>query len=462
MENIGWISVIPIVLVIVLALWLQDAILSLCCGCIVGFFILGYESVWDFGNLLQESLATKSYIWLVLMMVFYGILVSFYNYTGALDSFTDIFVKEKLSKRMVQFVSWLLGMLCFYANMSPLFVGAAMRTLSDAVRISREKFAFILDLTASPASAIYPFSGWTFYIAGIIAATGLYDNNQALDIVIKSLLLNFYPFVGFLFLLFLIFGISSDFGPMRVAEQKALDGIQSVDFNDLVSVGLKKENKLEIKSRPFLNFVLPTMLLVVLAVGMYISTGKIKVVEIEIAVTCFMILSLLLQGVKVKQLDAMIVEGIRDILPALVVISLTYPFSFILKKLGVAQFVADIVVTFVSPTFLIVGIFIVCAILSFATGTSWGTYAITIPLVLPMALKISGNEVNTFVLMCIAAINGGGLFGDHSSPISDTTILSAMGAGCDYMAHVRTQLPYAVSIAAVTVIMYLVLGYVYV
>ena len=176
-------------------------------------------------------------------------------------------------------------------------------------------------------------------------------------------------------------------------------------------------------------------------------------------IVILMSISLLVQGISLKELGDIFDEGIKDAMPAVMVLAVAYPLNTITKEMGAAEFIVSLI-QFMAPAFLPVGIFIVSAILSFATGSSWGTFAIAMPLALPMAFSVTGGEATLFTTLCFAAVAGGGLFGDHCSPVSDTTIMASMGAGSDHIAHVKTQLPYALAVAGISSALYLILGFI--
>ena len=151
--------------------------------------------------------------------------------------------------------------------------------------------------------------------------------------------------------------------------------------------------------------------------------------------------------------------GVKGAMPAVILLALAYPLNALSKDMGTANFIINVTKSFLTPEFLPVVIFGVSALMSFSTGSSWGTFAICMPIALPLAFNASGNEVTTLVAVCFAAVAGGGVFGDHCSPVSDTTILSSMGAASDHIDHVKTQLPYALTVATACMIVYLIIGF---
>ena len=460
LESMGWISLIPIVIAIVLALATKNTLASLTIACIVGCFLAG-KGIWGFTDLLQTSLATTDFVWATLTIILFGVLVTYYEKSGAIDGFTRIMNAKNLKRKGVQIMAWALGLLCFADSMSPLFVGSVMRKLSDKAKISREKLSYIADSTSAPVSVLYPFTGWTSYLLSLAVGIGCIENRtQAFSLTIKAIPFNFYAILTLVMVLLLSLGIIKDYGPMKKAENRAIEQ-GKVIADDAVPLSSTENLKpAKIKEHIFLNFIFPSVALLVISIGCFILLGDVKVLEAVMLVIIFMSISLLIQGMSLQELNETFVSGVKGAMPAVLVLAVAYPLNELSSEMGTANFIINSTTNFLSPALLPVGIFIICAILSFATGSSWGTFAIAMPLALPMAFNATGNEVNLLVIACFAAVAGGGVFGDHCSPVSDTTIMSSMGAGADHIDHVKTQLPYAVTVAGITAILYLIIGFV--
>ena len=188
--------------------------------------------------------------------------------------------------------------------------------------------------------------------------------------------------------------------------------------------------------------------------------GNVKVLEAVTIVVILLSISFFIQGMPLKELGDTFNDGIKGAMPAVLVLAVAYPLNAITKEMGAAKVITSFISSSMSPALLPVFVFIICAILSFATGTSWGTFAIAMPLALSIAFNATCGQATLLTTLCFAAVAGGGLFGDHCSPVSDTTIMSSMGAGSDHIDHVRTQLPYAVTVAIISAALYLILGFV--
>ena len=461
LETMGWISAIPVTLAIVLALYTKDTIFSLIVACIAGSFLAGM-GFFGFTNLIQSALGNEDFIWTVLCILPFGILAAYFQKSGAIEGFSKYVNKKELGRRGTQLTAWALGLFCFADSLSPLFVGTTMRKLSDDAKISREKLSYIGDATAACVSVVYPFTGWSGYLASLAVGLGCVASvEQGQEIMLRAIPLNFYALLSILMAGLVSAGIIKDFGPMGKAEQRAITTgkVLRDGSNPLVSRELfEMKPSSSIKERVFLNFVFPTIMLFVFAIGSFFLLGGVKIVEAVAFVVFFMSISFLLQGMKLQELADTFMNGVKGIAPALLIIAFACCLNTLSKKMGLANFIINGTQGLLTPTLLPAMIFIIGAVLSFSTGTSWGTFAILMPLALSLAFNLTNNEVTTLVVACFAAVAAGGTFGDHCSPISDTTIMASMGAACDHIDHVKTQIPDAFTVAAVSAVLFLIIG----
>jgi Na+/H+ antiporter NhaC len=187
--------------------------------------------------------------------------------------------------------------------------------------------------------------------------------------------------------------------------------------------------------------------------------GSVLIVESFMAAILYLIIVMAFRKRfdGIEQLTGLVLDGIKEVMPAIIIISLAYSINGVTKELGAANYIIEITNEYMNPSLLVAMTFVLTALFSFATGTSWGAYALMVPLALPMVYSLNGGVVDDLLLHTVAAIAGGGIFGDHASPVSDTSILASTGAGSDHMDHVITQLPYALSVAFITTIIYIVI-----
>lgn len=459
----GWLSLIPPLLAIVLAFLTREPIFSLAVACLVGVFIMG-QGLLGFPELLVNALGTRDFMWICMVEICIGILVAFYQRSGAVSLFSKRVSSLTQSRKKTQFLGWGLGMFIFFSDyFSPLFVGPVMRKLTDKARISREKLAYICDSTSSPVSVLAPITGWAVYISGLLIGIGpVLGRKEAISLFIRSIPFNFYGILAFLMVALIAWRIIPDFGPMRRAEERAINkgqvlrpGAVPMMSSELVSLPESETGRPKL----WLNFFAPAFIVIVCNLGSFILTGQALVLESFMLASVFLGIVCLFQ--KVDNLTGVMktmLVGIKGVMPAVLILAFAYAINLLSKEMGTASYVVEITQSWLNPGLLPFLVLIVSAFISFATGTAWGTYAIMIPIAVPLAFEFTGGEVNSLVLATIAAVAGGGVFGDHCSPLSDTTVLSSLGSACDHIDHVKTQLPYALVVASVASIIYLFVG----
>jgi len=461
--NYGFWSIVPALTAVILAFITREAIFSLLVASIVGVLIQG-KGLWGLSGLFTKSLGTDDFIWVVMIEVFIGILVAFFLKTGSTKEFSRVVDKKIKSRIGIQILGWFLGMFIFFSDyFSPLFVGPVMRDLTDKARISREKLAYICDSTSAPMAVIIPFSAWGVFITALLVGHGpISDIATATVVYFESVVYNLYAIFAVAMVALIAFGIIPEFGPMKKAEQRALvEGkVLSDTAQPLMGVELSEIEAADEIKKPLLllNFILPVLIIIGIAVGTYIFTDTAKTLEAFMSAVFFLGMMLVIQNVSIKNVFETAVQGIKGVMPAIVILALAYVINTVSKDLGAAQYIISNTQEWLTPSLLPMLIFFISAFISFSTGTSWGTYAIMIPIAMPLAFAFSGNEVTTLVYTTIGAVAGGGVYGDHCSPLSDTTILSSFGAASDHIDHVKTQLPYASTAAAVALVVYLVIG----
>ena len=462
LETMGIISIIPVIVAVVLAFITRNTIVSLASACILGCTLSGM-GIFGFTDLLISSLGNQDFIWVAIINMMVAVLAAFFEKSGSIQGFTNIVDKKNFSRKKIQVITWLLGCFIFFSDsFSPLFVGSTMRKLSDKAKISREKLAYIADSTSAPVAVFLPLTSWSAYLAGLAVGIGCIVTQQdALSLFIKAMPFNFYSIFTVIFVGCIAGGIIPDFGPMKKAEERALsegkilrDGAIPLMSEELTSIKPSKN----IKSRVFINFLFPILIFLGVSLGTFIFIGSTKVLEGAVISVIFMMISLKIQGMKLQEITDTFMLGIKGAMPAIILLALAYSLNSLSKHMGTANFIINCTDGFLSPTFLPMIIFVISAIMAFATGSSWGTFAICMPIALPLAFEASGGEVTILVVACFAAVAGGGVFGDHCSPVSDTTILSSMGAAADHIDHVKTQIPYALFTAFLCTFAYLIIG----
>lgn len=462
--NYGVLSLLPALVALVLAFITREAIFSLLIGVLVGVLITGQNLLFGFTGILQSALGNADFIWVISIEVFVGIMIAFFQKSGAIDSFTRILDKRAITAKGAQIIAWLLGIFIFFSDyFSPLYVGTVMKSITDKARVSREKLAYICDSTSAPVCTLIPFSSWGVYAAGLLVGLGAFaDKNIATEAVIKMVPYNFYGIIAVALVGLIAIKIVPEFGPMKAAEKRAMETGKVISDTAKPLLGRElsdiKPNE-GIKPNLFINFFAPALIIICVTLGTYITIGSAKTLEGFVLAVAFQFVAMLIQKMgTIVELMETAVNGIKGVMSAVLILALAYCLNAISKQLGTANYVISVTESWITPALLLLFTFLICAFISFFTGTSWGTYAIMMPIAVPLAFQLTGGAITTLVYATIAAVMGGGCFGDHCSPLSDTTILSSLAAGSDHIDHVKTQLPYAFAAAGVSAVLYLVIG----
>ncbi|MFD3156037.1 Na+/H+ antiporter NhaC family protein [Haloimpatiens sp. FM7330] len=503
-QKFGIWTLLPPLIAIILAFITKNVILSLFIGVLSGTFLLQLQGFNVLSALFNGFLMVVTHIlnsladpWnagIVLQCLAIGGLIALISKMGGAKAIAISLSKKAKSPVSVQIITWLLGLFVFfddYAN--SLIVGPIMRPVADKMKISRQKLAFVIDATAAPIAGIALVSTWVGYEVSLIkdGFSQIGQSANAYSIFVSTIPYRFYNILILIFIV-LTAVMLREFGPMLKCERDCRKGKISLDDNSKVQNNENKE--LEPKEGIKLsvwNAIIPILVLIVGAfLGFYfngynaIMGGKdAELIELfKTSPTSFVAIReafgasdasiVLFQAALFASLVAIImgvcqkiftvneaidtwVEGTKSLIITGVILLLAWSLSSVIKELGTAKFLVSILSNKI-PVFLLPSIiFILASITSFATGTSYGTMGILMPLTIPLASAIASGDMR-YVIISISAVLTGAIFGDHCSPISDTTILSSMGAGCDHIDHVKTQLIYSLSVAAVTAL----LGYI--
>ncbi len=478
-----WWSLLPPLVAIALALVLRDVLLSLFLGVWLGASMLaggnlgaGFLRVVD--THVREVLTDPDKISIVIFSVLLGGMVGVMSRCGGTHGIVRALEPFATTPRRTQVVTWLMGMLVFFDDYSnTLLVGNAMRPVTDRHQVSREKLAYLVDSTAAPVACVALVSTWIGYQVSLLgdALTKSGSDLNPFKVFLASIPYAFYPLFALALTAIVAFS-GRDWGPMLAAERRARKGQvlgpSAQPLADYDSAGLAPHPD---APRRWVNAAVPVLLVLVVTLGGLYVTGRDALIEAGssdlslsnvigksdpftvllwaclIGLTAAILLAVGQQILTLREsLDAA-VGGFKSMLMAFVVLTLAWALGQVCTGLGSADYLKGLVEETLPPGMIPVVVFLVAAAVSFATGTSWGTLAILTPLAVPLAL-IPGQTVPELIPATVAAILGGSVFGDHCSPISDTTILSSMASGCDHVDHVRTQLPYAFLGAAVAML----------
>ncbi|WP_458189565.1 Na+/H+ antiporter NhaC family protein [Haladaptatus sp. NG-WS-4] len=400
-----------------------------------------------------------------MIQVFVGILIAYFMFAGVTDRFAELVSERVESDRGAQGITWVLGVLVFFSDyFSPLLSGPVMRPVTDEHDVSREKLAYLLDSTSAAVPTLIPISGWAVFIAGLVAEQGNVANKTvALDVFVNSIVYNFYGVLSIALAGLIAAGVISDFGPMKKAEHRARNSgnVLGEGANPLVGVEIEDIDPKEGKTASLtLHLFIPVLIILGISIGTFVILEDVKILAAFMAATTFLAFVMYVQGYfdDVKHIVDISTDGVKGVFPAMMVLALAYMINEITGQLGAPDYVIGVTQGWLTPSLLLFVTFLTGALISFFSGTSWGTYGIMIPIIVPIAFNMNGVTFGPLLYAAVAAVVGGGLFGDHCSPLSDTSILSSFGAASDHMDHVRTQLPYAIVAGGLAAVGYAMVG----
>ncbi|MDZ7768005.1 MAG: Na+/H+ antiporter NhaC family protein [Woeseiaceae bacterium] len=460
--SVGAWSLLPATVAIVLAFVTRNTVFSLAVACFVGVLIAG-EGLLGFPNLLKNALGTTSFSWIFLLELFIGVSIAFFQRTGAIRNFSAWVESRNMTRPRVQLVSWVMGMFVFFSDyFSPLFVGSTMRALSDRFRISREKLAYIADSTSAPVSVIVPVTGWAVFIAGLLIGMGpIADPAVAMQVFIYAIPYNVYALLAVVMVGLIAARIVPDFGPMKRAEERAMstgkvlrDGAEPLMGEELTDIQPYEG----VRTSLFWNFLVPVVIVIGVAVGSFIMTRSALTMEAFLLSAVVAGIIMRIQGIPFSDIMKTATAGIKGVMPAIIILAFAYALNELSATLNTAEYIVAKTEGWLTPALLPTLTFLIAGTIAFSTGTSWGTFAIMVPIAVPLAFTFSGNAVEPVVYATVAAIAGGGVFGDHCSPLSDTSILASTGAASDHIDHIKTQMPYALVVGVISVAVYLLIG----
>ena len=465
-------SLVPPIIAIVLALITKEVYSSLFIGILAGGLIysnLGFEGTMV--HTLQDgfiaSIADSYNIGILIFLVLLGALVAMMNKAGGSKAFGKWTTKHIKSRIGAQLATVLLGVLIFIDDyFNCLTVGSVMRPVSDKHNISRAKLAYLIDATAAPVCIIAPVSSWAAAVAGFAKGAGA---TSGMSLFISAIPYNFYAILTIVMMIFLAI-TDLDYGPMRKHEINAKNG-------DLFTTG-KEESQVEEEGNEkgkVIDLIIPVVVLIITCVlGMIYSGGffsgedfisafsnsdaSVGLVIGSFAALIFSVIYFMIRRVlSFKDCMDSIPNGFKAMVPAIMILCCAWTLKTMTDSLGAKVFISQLVESSAGgfQYFLPAIIFLIAVGLSFATGTSWGTFGILIPIV----LSVFGAESGEITVVAVSACMAGAVCGDHCSPISDTTIMASAGAQCNHINHVSTQLPYALTVAAVSAVTYIIAGF---
>ncbi len=475
-------ALLPPVIAIVLALLTKEVYSSLFIGILSGGILHALQGGFKFPKMFNAivndgfiaNLADTWNVGILVFLVVLGIVVVLMNNAGGSYAYGEWAARKISSRKGASLSTMLLGCLIFVDDyFNCLTVGSVMRPVTDKHKISRAKLAYLIDATAAPVCIIAPISSWAAAVSGTV------EGVNGISLFIQTIPFNLYALLTLAMVIF-VSSTNLDFGPMKRFEDNANNG-------DLFTTGdtvYPEQEKINYKGK-VIDLILPVIILIVFCVAGMVYTGGFfsgtsfidafagcdaayglalgsigALILIVIYYLCRKVLTF-------NECMSAIPNGFKQMVPAILILTFAWALKSMTGLLDASTYVSALVESASALIYLLPAIlFLVAVLLSFSTGTSWGTFGILIPIVTgvfekELAAVGNGGSIPTLVIICISACLAGAVCGDHCSPISDTTIMASAGAQCDHVNHVSTQLPYAITVAGVSLVGYILAGFVH-
>ncbi|MFO8174582.1 MAG: Na+/H+ antiporter NhaC family protein [Longimicrobiales bacterium] len=467
MSDPSWISLLPPLLAITLAIISRQVYLSLAGGIWLGWTILeGWDPISGLASAIDgsvEVLSDPGDAKVILFTLVIGALIATVETSGGVRGFVGFLESRRWvdTPRKARILAWLIGITLFIeSNINVLVAGSVSRPLFDRFKISREKLAYIIDSASAPTCILIPLNAWGAYNLGILSGLGVED---PLRVFLSAVVLNFYAMAA-LALAFFTAVTDLDLGPMKKAQKRTREGeVLWPNATPMIDESILSPQPNEKIPPRAVNMILPIVVMVLMMpISLFItgggdlmegegSTSVLWAVMSGLAVAW--VLLLVQRGSSVDDLTRTGLKGAGGLIPLALILFLALSLGDVANALGTGRFVAQVTEGVLPPFLFLPLVFLVGAGIAFSIGSSWGTFAIMLPIAVP-----AGEAMGLPLAPFVAASLAGGVFGDHSSPISDTTIISSMAAATDHIDHVRTQLPYALSAGAVALVGFALLG----
>ena len=455
MEHYGIVSLIPAFSVLVLALITKRTFEALVGGTLLGFLILNKQDF--FGAFINSSLKVMgdpTIGWIILVCGLFGSLIALLVKSGGAIAFGNFLIRYVKSKKSALMTTWLLGLIIFIDDyLNALTVSSAMKKVTDKFRVSREMLAYVVDSTAAPVCVLVPFSTWAIFVSGLLEKTEAAEAGQGLSVYISAIPYMVYGWVAIVIVPLVALSIIPVFGPMKKSEQRASE------TGEVVPPGTGKIDALEddvseaAKANPKLyNFLVPIVLLIFAT--WYFDVDALK--GVVVAIVAAMIMYPVQKVMSLNDVFDTIFEGFKTMVFPLGIVVVSFMLKEVNDGLGLTSYVIETVRPLMSGSMLPVVTFLSLSVITFATGSFWGVYAVSFPIVIPLALALDAN-----IGLAIGAVISSGAFGSHSCFYGDSMVLSATGSGCKPIDHSLTQIPYALLTAVISAGIFIILGVVF-
>jgi len=392
----------------------------------------------NFSSILLDVMMDETIAWVIIVCGLMGSLITLLMRVGAASAFSRTLSSKAQNSTSALLYTWLLGLVVFIDDyLNALAVGSSMRKVTDKFKVSREMLAYVVDSTAAPICVLVPVSTWAVFYAGLFVDAGYAESGQGMALYISAIPYMVYPIAAMLLVPLVAVGIVPALGMMKSAEQRATEGSAPLPIDEG-----EEESLVDTEDRVRIyHFVLPIVALLGFSIWYDLDVQIGVIMSVAVTIILFGAQRLMAWA---QMFDA-VIDGIKIMLPALTMVVMAFVFNEVNDMLGLATYVIENVAPLMTPLMFPALTFLTIALISFATGSSWGVFAIAIPIILPLA-----ESVGVSIPLAIGALVSASAFGSHACFYSDATVLAAQGSGCDVMDHALTQIPYALIAAAIS------------
>ncbi|WP_457788067.1 Na+/H+ antiporter NhaC family protein [Pseudomonas sp. PL-6] len=443
-------SLIPPAVVLTLAIWLRRPILALLIGACSGLLLLSpQDALGSFAEISLKVMQDETIGWLILVCGSFGALIALLVRTGGALAFGRAALKLAKGRRSSLLMTFVLGVVIFVDDyLNALTVGETMKRVTDRFKVSREKLAYIVDSTAAPICVLVPLSTWAVFFGGLLENNGIAETGQGIGVYVQAIPYMLYAWAAVLLVLLVAAGLFPDIGPMRRVEMLARHGSAgamhvgelSAEHNYAMKSLEEEFEGADKEGGKLHNFLVPLAMLVGFTVYFDIDVWMGMIATMLLTLPFYLLQRLM---PLTEMLDQM-VDGFKTMLPAIGICVAAFIFKDVCDQLMLPQYVVESLKPYMTPQMLPAMVFLCMAVLSFATGSSWGIFAVTIPIVMPLAYALGAD-----IPLVIGALMSASAFGSQACFYSDSTVLAAQGSGCDLISHAVTQLPYTLIAAGV-------------
>jgi Na+/H+ antiporter NhaC len=462
-EDFGWWSIVPAGLTLVLAFWTKEVVSALFIGIAAGGIVSGQFNI--IAAYLLPAVGTESYAQILLVYLWcLGGLIGIWTRTGGAQHFAR-WAGERIvrGRRTAKLFGCMIGTVFHQGGtISTILAGSTVKPVSDEAKVSHEELSYIIDSTASPIATVIPFNVWPSYVAGLVVGTiPLFATDvDAISFFYKAILFNFYGILAVVFTYTFALEVNPFvFGKMKRAMHRVqttgeLDApgsnpMSSPELNELkVPTGYNTSN---------LDFAVPILTLIGVAVGGLILAGRVPINEAFVLAVLSAMLLAMIKGMQLTEVIDGFVDGVKGVSLGAIILALAVTLGRVSGSLGTADFLIRTTSGIIIPALLPAIFMLICMLIAFAVGSSWGTYAVVFPIAMPLAWAVHPDPF--YITLCFGAVLGGAVYGDQCSPISDTTILSSLATGSDHMDHVTTQMPIATVAAGIGAVLYTIIAF---